>query len=170
MDRHPRARMSHRRGGIWTLLAGMALLVLAGCGGGPAPVATTPTDPPTTMAGAASTIRPATKGPQRIIVVVGESLDTVIDARERLGARPLVALFKRVCNKPLAEPETIPEAFLFGLRLMAIDGTVLDLPDTPENVRVFGRRRTPRASAVCSPARRCRSGCGRRPAPGIPTA
>ena len=31
-------------------------------------------------------------------------------------------------------PETVPEAFLFGLRLMALDGTVLDLPDTPENV------------------------------------
>ena len=77
--------MRHRRGGIWTLLAGMALLVLAGCGGGPAPVATTPTDPPTTMAGAAaSTIRPARKGPQRIIVVVEEnnSFDQIIGSAQ----------------------------------------------------------------------------------------
>ncbi len=40
-------------------------------------------------------------------------------ARYRLGARPLAALFRRVrANKPLAEPSTTPEAFLFGLRLM----------------------------------------------------
>ena len=76
--------MRHRRGGIWTLLAGLALLVLAGCGGGPAPAATTPTDPPTTMAGAASTSRPATKGPQRIIVLVEEnhSFDQIIGSAQ----------------------------------------------------------------------------------------
>jgi len=32
-----------------------------------------------------------------------------------------------------------PGAFLFGLRLMAIDGTVEDVPDTPANVAAFGR-------------------------------
>ena len=48
------------------------------------------------------------------------SKGALCQARYRLGARPLVALFKRVCNKPLAEPETVPEAFLFGLRLMAL--------------------------------------------------
>jgi len=37
-----------------------------------------------------------------------------------------------------AEPET-PHAFYAGMRLMAIDGFVLDLPDTPENERAFGR-------------------------------
>jgi hypothetical protein len=57
--------------------------------------------------------------------------------RAQLGVRPLVALFHRVC-RPLASPET-PGAFLFGLRLMAVDSTVEDLPDTPENVAVFGR-------------------------------
>jgi hypothetical protein len=30
-------------------------------------------------------------------------------------------------------------AFLFGLRLMAIDGTIEDAADTPENARTFGR-------------------------------
>ena len=74
------------------------------------------------------------------------SKGALCQARYRLGARPLVALFKRVCSKPLAEPETVPEAFLFGLRLMALDGTVLDLPDTPENVRVFGKRHSPRGN------------------------
>jgi hypothetical protein len=57
--------------------------------------------------------------------------------RYQLGARPLVALFHQVCQ-PLASPDT-PGAFLFGLRLMAIDGTTEDVPDTPANVAVFGR-------------------------------
>ncbi|MGQ9586743.1 MAG: IS4 family transposase, partial [Anaerolineae bacterium] len=58
-------------------------------------------------------------------------------ARYRLGAAPLVELFHRVC-KPMATEQT-PGAFLFGLRLMAFDGTNEDLPDTPANARVFGR-------------------------------
>ena len=81
------------------------------------------------------------------------SKGALCQARYRLGARPLVALFKRVCNKPLAEPETVPEAFLFGLRLMALDATVLDLPDTPHNVRVFGKRSSPRGRSAWPQAR-----------------
>jgi hypothetical protein len=81
-------------------------------------------------------------------MAVGVSKGALCQARYRLGARPLVALFKRICSKPLAEPETVPEAFLFGLRLMAVDGTVLDLPDTPENVRVFGKRHSPRGTTL----------------------
>lgn len=57
--------------------------------------------------------------------------------RYQLGARPLVTLFHRVAT-PMALPHT-PGAFLFGLRLMAIDGTVEDVPDTPENAAYFGR-------------------------------
>jgi hypothetical protein len=76
------------------------------------------------------------------------SKGALCQARYRLGPRPLVALFKSVCTKPLAEPETNPEAFLFGLRLMALDGTVLDLPDTPENVGVFGKRNSPRGRSA----------------------
>jgi hypothetical protein len=86
-------------------------------------------------------------------MAVGVSKGALCQARYRLGARPLVALFKRICSKPLAEPETVPEAFLFGLRLMAVDGTVLDLPDTPENVRVFGKRHSPRGTSAWPQAR-----------------
>jgi hypothetical protein len=86
-------------------------------------------------------------------MAVGVSKGALCQARYRLGARPLVALFKRICSKPLAEPETVPEAFLFGLRLMAVDGTVLDLPDTPENVRVFGKRHSPRRTSAWPQAR-----------------
>ncbi|MGZ3397129.1 MAG: hypothetical protein ACXVB2_23720 [Isosphaeraceae bacterium] len=41
--------------------------------------------------------------------------------------------------KPLATPQT-PGTFYHGLRLMGIDGTVLDVPDTPANEALFGRR------------------------------
>ncbi len=58
--------------------------------------------------------------------------------RYQLGARPLVALFHRVC-RPLATPET-PGAFLFGLRLMAVDGTSEEVADTPQNAAAFGRQ------------------------------
>jgi hypothetical protein len=66
--------------------------------------------------------------------------------RYQLGARPLVALFRRVC-RPMATPET-PGAFLFGLRLMAIDGTTEDVPDTPENAAVFGRHHSDRGQSA----------------------
>ena len=66
--------------------------------------------------------------------------------RYQLGARPMVALFHRVC-RPMATPET-PGAFLFGLRLMAIDGTVEDVADTPENVAAFGRHNGSRGDSA----------------------
>jgi len=56
--------------------------------------------------------------------------------RQQVGVRPLVALFRAIC-RPLATPHTLG-AFLFGLRLMAIDGTVEDVADTPENAAYFG--------------------------------
>lgn len=70
----------------------------------------------------------------------------ICQARDRVGARPAAALFHRVC-RPLATPAT-RGAFAFGLRLMAIDGTVEDLPDTPANVRAFGRHTSGRGAAA----------------------
>lgn len=66
--------------------------------------------------------------------------------RYQLGARPVVRLFHRVCQ-PMATPET-PGAFLFGLRLMAIDGTIEDVPDTPENAAAFGRHHSDRGQSA----------------------
>jgi len=57
--------------------------------------------------------------------------------RYEVGAAPVVDLFHRICT-PMATEET-PGAFLCGLRMMAIDGTVEDVPDTPDNARIFGR-------------------------------
>jgi hypothetical protein len=50
-------------------------------------------------------------------------------ARQRLGSEPLVELH-RLIVKPKATPET-PGAFYRGMRKVAIDGTVLDVPDCP---------------------------------------
>jgi hypothetical protein len=57
--------------------------------------------------------------------------------RARLGVRPLVSLFHQVAQ-PLATPST-SGAFLFGLRVLGVDGTVEDVPDSPANARAFGR-------------------------------
>lgn len=66
--------------------------------------------------------------------------------RAQLGARPLVALFKQLC-RPLATPDT-QGAFLFGLRLMALDGTTEDVPDTPANAAAFGRHSSSRGASA----------------------
>jgi hypothetical protein len=58
-------------------------------------------------------------------------------ARARLGAEPLRVLFDRVC-RPLAAGTT-RGAFYRAWRLVAVDGTTLDVPDTPSNVEAFGR-------------------------------
>lgn len=77
---------------------------------------------------------------------VPASKGALCQARYRLGVAPLVALFRRVC-RPLATPQT-PGAGLGGLRLVALDGTVEDVPDTPANARYFGRPRTDRGAGA----------------------
>jgi Insertion element 4 transposase N-terminal len=66
--------------------------------------------------------------------------------RYQLGIRPLAALFHHLC-RPMATSHT-SGAFRFGLRLRATDGTVEDLPDTPEHVAVFGRHQSDRGQAA----------------------
>ena len=65
------------------------------------------------------------------------SKSAIFQARARLGAEPLEALFARVAA-PLAGPADAV-AWLAGRRLVAIDGTCLDVADTPENAEFFGR-------------------------------
>ncbi len=55
-----------------------------------------------------------------------------------------------VLVRPLATAET-PGAFLFGLRVMAADGTVLDVPDTPANAKVFGYPGSPKGTRAAFP-------------------
>ena len=58
-------------------------------------------------------------------------------ARDRLGPEPMALLFGRVAQ-PFAAKDT-PGCWLAGRRLVAIDGTCLDLPDTAANDEFFGR-------------------------------
>jgi len=59
-------------------------------------------------------------------------------ARVRLGAEPLEELYFRIAQ-PLAAPGTYG-AWYHGRRVMAIDGLILDVPDTPENVEAFEKK------------------------------
>ena len=61
----------------------------------------------------------------------------IFQARRRLGSRPLVDLFARVAQ-PIAAPD-MAEAWLAGRRLVAVDGTCLDVADTMDNQDHFGR-------------------------------
>lgn len=63
-------------------------------------------------------------------------------ARGRLGPRPMRQLFVQA-SAPLATSAT-RGAFYKGLRLMAIDGWELTIPDTPANSKAFGRPTTRR--------------------------
>ena len=62
---------------------------------------------------------------------------TLCEARQRLGVAPLYWLMDKVIK--LLATLTTPGAFYRHLRLMALDGFVVNVPDTPANDRVFGR-------------------------------
>jgi len=64
----------------------------------------------------------------------------ISQARDRLGEAPLKELFERVAV-PLAPPG-LPGAWLRSWRLTAIDGVVIDIPDTAENNEAFRAKRS----------------------------
>jgi hypothetical protein len=65
------------------------------------------------------------------------SKSAIFQARARLGSAPLAALFERVAQ-PIGV-EATPGVWLAGRRLVAIDGTCLDIADTAVNAEHFGR-------------------------------
>ena len=67
-------------------------------------------------------------------------------ARARLGPEPLRALFDAVCT-PMAT-ETTAGAFYRGWRLVAVDGTTFDVPDSVANADYFGRPGSPRGEGA----------------------
>ncbi len=73
--------------------------------------------------------------PEKIRLAAPTS-SSISEARQRTGCAVMTRLFETVA-KPLASPQT-PGAFLCGLRVMAMDGTVFDVPETEANVKVFG--------------------------------
>jgi hypothetical protein len=70
------------------------------------------------------------------------STSALSQARARLGEDPLRLLFEDTC-RPMASYST-PGAFYRDWRVMAMDGVVLDAPDTPENNEQFGHTNTGR--------------------------
>lgn len=62
---------------------------------------------------------------------------SLCEARQRLGVEPVRQLHADIV-RPLATADT-PGAFYKGLRRMAIDGTVLDVPDSEANAAAFHR-------------------------------
>ncbi|MDP6554530.1 MAG: transposase domain-containing protein [Pirellulaceae bacterium] len=65
------------------------------------------------------------------------SRSALCQGRQRLGIAPIRRLFERIVRL-LAQPCT-RGAFYHGYRLMGIDSTVCDLPDTEANEAAFGR-------------------------------
>ncbi len=67
---------------------------------------------------------------------------SITAARQKLGCQVMSRLFDSIV-RPLATSKTPQRtcphvAFLGGLRVMAVDGTLLDVPDSQANARVFG--------------------------------
>ena len=77
------------------------------------------------------------------------SKSAIFQARARLGHEPLKTLFDRVC-RPLATPGT-PGAFYRSWRLVSIDGTTLDVADTIDNDKEFGRPGNSRGDRAAFP-------------------
>jgi hypothetical protein len=68
----------------------------------------------------------------------GQLSDSGISGRRKeLGSACLQALMAQRCVL-LAEPATMPEAFFGRYRLLAIDGTLFNTPDTAANWQAFG--------------------------------
>jgi hypothetical protein len=77
------------------------------------------------------------------------STPAIAKARARLGAEPLERLFVEVA-RPLATADT-KGAWYRGWRVLAVDGTCLDVADTPANDQAFGRPRTHRGERTAFP-------------------
>lgn len=71
------------------------------------------------------------------VPVVIPSKSAFSKARERVGSEPLKRLFE-VSAEPLAQPGAVG-AWYRDWRVMCIDGSTVEVPDTPENVEYFGR-------------------------------
>lgn len=70
----------------------------------------------------------------------------ITKARQRLTVAPLVALFNEYV-RPIAT-RAIRSAWFKGMRLVALDGSTLNVLDTPANVRAFGKPPASRGETV----------------------
>jgi hypothetical protein len=65
------------------------------------------------------------------------NISSLSRARGKLGADPLRMLFEHVAGP--AGADGAAGVFCCGLRVISVDGSVTDLPDSPENAAFFGR-------------------------------
>ena len=96
-------------------------------------------------------------GPAAAVKVTGNS--GISQARSRLGAEPLKRLYHAIVT-PIAKKNT-QGAWYRQWRLVNLDGSTLDVADTAENAKAFGRPDGPRGSSVF-PKIRLHAGGGRR--------
>lgn len=80
------------------------------------------------------------------------SASAIFQARARLGADPVEAVFRMVV-KPLARHDWA-DSWLAGRRLLAIDGTTVDVADSPVNEAEFGRPGVGRGEQAAYPQAR----------------
>lgn len=71
-----------------------------------------------------------------VVIAVGSA---ITKARQRLASQPFQELFRRVV-RPVGEPG-LPGCFWRGWRLVSVDGSVVDVQSTPENIARFGLHR-----------------------------
>lgn len=83
-----------------------------------------------------SVMRSLTHGVRHLAGLGVPSAAALCRARQRLGSKPFELLFD-VLRGPLAAAGT-PGAFAFGLRVVAWDGTGIDVPGTAGNTAAFG--------------------------------
>ena len=62
---------------------------------------------------------------------------SISQMRTKIGYQPLQSLVNEACV-PLAEAKRHPDAFYAGLRLVALDGSNLEVPDEADNIKAFG--------------------------------
>jgi hypothetical protein len=83
-------------------------------------------------------------GPSATVKVAGKS--GISQARSRLGAEPMKKLYEAVVA-PIAEKHT-RGAWYRQWRLVSLDGSTLDVADTAENEKAFGRPGASRGSSA----------------------
>jgi len=83
-------------------------------------------------------------GPAAAVKVTGDS--GISQARTRLGVEPLKRLYHAIVA-PIAEKNT-KGAWYRQWRLVSLDGSTLDVADTAENAKAFGRPGGPRGSGA----------------------
>jgi hypothetical protein len=100
-------------------------------------------------------IRQVTGGLERALAAAGwqaPATTALTAVRRRVGEKPLASVFGRLC--PALSPGRAPWSHLGGLLLVAVDGTTVEVADSPGNAAASGRPGTTAGGQPASPAMR----------------